>query len=242
MGVLICAISWKLVYEKFISTMVVGFFNSPTAIVITYIHNMETLGYISYGILCLISLYYILGIRLKSDANIFTIFSSLFLTTFAILIPILGMSYLNSLWVIPAGIILTFLLAQFFISLGAIGNLIKILTSLYASILRIGILSKEINPFLENTKKEMRKEVAEMTGEDISHLEEEEIRERYLFGKEEEERIKAIRDKIDSGDGRIDPSDIEKYFRKEEVNLELRELEFGTELDKEQPKFKYIKK
>ena len=84
------------------------------------------------------------GVRKKYNASNWTVFGSFLFTLSAIALPISNFSYVNCLWIIPVIFLLTILIPYFYVyKIPIITNIITLLSSLYASLMRIGI-DKEI--------------------------------------------------------------------------------------------------
>lgn len=106
---------------------------------------MQILGYIGYAILIYFALTWTLGVRVKLGVGLFTIMGALFYMVAAILLGVLGINKLHSWWLLPSGFIFvrlcTFILAT---HVPLLYSLVKILGSIYAGIIRIGIPSEKI--------------------------------------------------------------------------------------------------
>ena len=106
---------------------------------------MQIVGYVGYVILIFFAITWTLGVRVKLGAGLFTIMGALFYMVAAILLGVLGINKLHSWWLLPSGFIFvrlcTFILAT---RVPLLYNLVKILGSVYAGIIRIGIPSNKI--------------------------------------------------------------------------------------------------
>ena len=106
---------------------------------------MQLFGYIGYAILIFFAVTWTLGVRVKLGAELSTIMGALFFVVAAILLGVLGINKLHSWWLLPTGFVFTmlciFILAN---RVPLLYNLVKILGSLYARIIRIGIPSNKI--------------------------------------------------------------------------------------------------
>ncbi len=106
---------------------------------------MQLFGYIGYAILIFFAVTWTLGVRVKLGAELSTIMGALFFVVAAILLGVLGINKLHSWWLLPTGFDFTmlciFILAN---RVPLLYNLVKILGSLYARIIRIGIPSNKI--------------------------------------------------------------------------------------------------
>jgi len=106
---------------------------------------MQGLGYIGYVILIIFAVTWAVGVRVKLGVGLFTIMGALFYMVAAILLGVLGINKLHSWWLIPCGFIFVRLCT--FISATRVPllySLVKILGSIYAGIIRIGIPSEKI--------------------------------------------------------------------------------------------------
>ena len=106
---------------------------------------MEILGYVGYAILIFFAVTWALGIRVKLGVGLFTIMGALFYMVAAILLGVLGINKLHSWWILPSGficvMICTFIL---FVRIPLLYSLVKILGSVYAGIIQVGIPSEKI--------------------------------------------------------------------------------------------------
>jgi hypothetical protein len=106
---------------------------------------MEIIGYIGYAILIFLALAWTLGVRLKLGSGLSVIMGALFFTTAALLLAVMELNKIHSWWLIPLGyifmIVCTFILSA---RIPILSNLIKIIGSLYATIIRVGIPSEKI--------------------------------------------------------------------------------------------------
>ena len=106
---------------------------------------MQILGYIGYAILIFFALTWALGVRVKLEVGLHTIMGALFYMVTAILLGVLGINKLHSWWLLPSGFIFV-MVCTFILSarIPLLYNLVKILGSIYAGIIRIGIPSDKI--------------------------------------------------------------------------------------------------
>jgi len=106
---------------------------------------MQILGYIGYAILVFFALTWTLGVRIKLNVGLHTIMDALFYMVAAILLGVLGINKLHSWWILMSGFIFV-MLCTFILSarIPLLYSFIKILGSLYAVIIRIGIPSEKI--------------------------------------------------------------------------------------------------
>jgi len=106
---------------------------------------VEICGYIGYAILVFFAVTWTVGVRVRLGAGLFTIMGALFYMVAAILLGVFGINKLHSWWLLPSGFIFvtlcTFILAH---RIPLLYSLVKVLGSVYARIVRIGIASEEI--------------------------------------------------------------------------------------------------
>ncbi|MBW8003523.1 MAG: hypothetical protein FVQ80_16165 [Planctomycetes bacterium] len=106
---------------------------------------MQILGYIGYAILIFFALTWMLGVRVKLGAGLSVIMGALFFMVAAILLGVLGINKLHSWWLLPSGFIFNVLCTFILTSrIPLLYSLVKILGSVYARIIRIGIPSEKI--------------------------------------------------------------------------------------------------
>lgn len=104
---------------------------------------MQTLGIIGYIILCLLAIISLLYVRTQWSCTIPLVLASLFFVTSAITLPLSGISFLHAWWMIPAGYVVIFLSMLLF-TLPVLGPLLRIVGSIYAGVVRIGIDHSQI--------------------------------------------------------------------------------------------------
>jgi hypothetical protein len=106
---------------------------------------MQILGYIGYAILIFFGLTWALGVRVKLGIGLHTIIGALFYMTAAVLLGVLGINKLHSWWLLPSGYIVV-ILSTFVLSarIPLLSNVLKILGSVYARVIRVGIPSEKI--------------------------------------------------------------------------------------------------
>jgi len=106
---------------------------------------MQILGYIGYTILIFFAITWTLGVRVKLGAGLFTIMGALFYVVATIFLGVFGINKLHSWWIVPSGFLFVrlciFILAT---HVPLLYSLVKILGSVYAGIVRIGIPSEKI--------------------------------------------------------------------------------------------------
>ncbi len=106
---------------------------------------MQIFGYAGYTILIFFAITWTLGVRVKLGAGLFTIMGALFYMVAAILLGVLGINKLHSWWILLSGFI--FGMVCIFIwsaRIPLLYSFVKILGSVYAGLIRIGITSEKI--------------------------------------------------------------------------------------------------
>ena len=107
--------------------------------------EMEILGYVGYAILIFFAVTWALGIRVKLGVGLFTIMGALFYMAAAILLGVLEINKLHSWWLLPSGFIFVTLCSLILAHrVPVLCTLVKILGSVYAGIIRLGIPSERI--------------------------------------------------------------------------------------------------
>jgi hypothetical protein len=106
---------------------------------------MQILGYIGYAILIFFAVTWTLGVRVKLGAGLFTIMGALFYMVATILLVVFGMNKLHSWWILPSGYIVVMLCTFILVHrVPLLYNIVRIVGSVYAGIVRIGIPSDKI--------------------------------------------------------------------------------------------------
>lgn len=105
---------------------------------------MEIVGSIGFAALILLAAIWTLGVRVKLDAGTHTIFGALFFLVGAIALGISSADKLHSLWIIPAGFIFSVLLGLIVGYAPFLFGPFKLLSSVFAGIVRIGIPAHKI--------------------------------------------------------------------------------------------------
>ena len=105
---------------------------------------METLAYISYWALIALAAIWTLGVRIKLDAGVAVILGALFFLAGAIAIGISGADRLHSLWIIAAGFAFTFVMSYVGAYLPLLFAPFRLLASIFARVVRIGIPADRI--------------------------------------------------------------------------------------------------
>jgi len=100
---------------------------------------VEILGYIVYAILCFLAVAWTIGVRVKLDAGVHTIFGALFFLVSAVVLGVLGLNKLHSLWIIAAAFAASALVIPIALTIPVISVPFRVLASLFAGIVRVGI-------------------------------------------------------------------------------------------------------
>lgn len=160
---------------------------------------METLGYVAYGVLCIFAIYFAVGVRFVKNITIFTVFASLFFTSWAIIIAVTDMAFINSAWVIPSGLLLIPVLGFTYGRYGIEIPLLRPVVNLYTMVLKIGIKTEAGSiEFDELTKEDVenkRKALEVLYGDDLSELRDEDVVGLFEFRKRESQRADGLGEK-----------------------------------------------
>lgn len=106
---------------------------------------MQILGYIGYAVLIFFALTWTLGVRVELQVGLHTVMGALFYMIAAILLAVLGMNKLHSWWLLPSGFIFVILCTLILSArIPLLYSGVKILGSIYAAIIRMGIPSEKI--------------------------------------------------------------------------------------------------
>lgn len=133
------------VYAKTISLICGGVLIYGIYLTFQSTASSSILGYILYGVLLLLALSWMWGVRTTPNIQYATVFGSFYFFLLSILFPFLHTNYLHLLWLIPAGFVLQFLSNFVFIRRVPILDwLLRTILNLYASLIRIGITSDAI--------------------------------------------------------------------------------------------------
>jgi hypothetical protein len=89
-------------------------------------------------LLCGLAILWLYGIRTQLGCCIQVVLSSMFFTGCVIVLPISGLSFLHSWWMIPSGYFVAFI-STFGMSTPIIGPTLMLFGSLYAIVVRVGI-------------------------------------------------------------------------------------------------------
>ena len=106
---------------------------------------MQIIGYISYGVLIFFAIAWTRGVRTELGLGIPTILGAWFYVIAAIALYILEIPKIHSLWLLPSGFVFV-MLCTFILSakIPLLSGTLKMVGSLYASTIRIGISKEKI--------------------------------------------------------------------------------------------------
>lgn len=105
---------------------------------------MVIVNYVGYGVLWLLAITWTIGVRVKLDAGIHTILGALFFLGSAMILGVFGINKLHSLWLIPCGLAIPVLITPIFLGIPVISQPLRVLASVFADIVRVGIPSEKI--------------------------------------------------------------------------------------------------
>jgi hypothetical protein len=105
---------------------------------------VDIFGYIGFIVLIFLAITWTVGVRVKLDAGVHTIIGALFFLVAAIVLGVSGANKLHSLWIIPAGFILTAYLSLLAVYVPPVFSLFRLLASVFAAIVRVGIPAEKI--------------------------------------------------------------------------------------------------
>lgn len=111
---------------------------------------MEILGYIGFGLLVFLALTWVYGVRKELGAGVPTIFGALYFLIAVISIMVTEADKLNTIWIIPLGFILMYLVVMLSTYLPILYAPIKMSVSIFAGIVRIGIPPAKIDKVFED--------------------------------------------------------------------------------------------
>ena len=104
---------------------------------------MEILGMVGYAALLILAVIWTTGVRAKLDAGVNTILGALFFVAGAVWLSTSNADKLHSLWLIPAGFLFAVITA-FAAHIPPLFSLLRLIASLYASVVRVGIPAERI--------------------------------------------------------------------------------------------------
>jgi len=105
---------------------------------------MELLGNTGFIVLLLLAGTWVVGVRTKLDAGTTVIIGALYFLTATLVLAFSDISKLNSLWLVPSGFAFLLLVSLLSAYLPVLAFPFRILASLFASIVRIGIPAHKI--------------------------------------------------------------------------------------------------
>jgi len=106
---------------------------------------MVILGYVGYAILIFFALTWTLGVRLKLGTGTPTIIGAVFFVASAVVLGVAGANKLHSWWLVPAGILSTFVVTMLLAArVPVITGLVRFVASTFALIVRVGIPAQRI--------------------------------------------------------------------------------------------------
>lgn len=106
---------------------------------------MQIIGYIGYAILIFMTATWMLGIRLKPELGIHTIMGAFFFFASTLILWLLDINKLHAWWILPSGFLFMYLCIQILVhEVILLSGMIKIIASIFSSILRIGIPKDQI--------------------------------------------------------------------------------------------------
>jgi hypothetical protein len=105
---------------------------------------MDILGYIGYAVLIFLAVTWTIGVRVKLEANIFTILGALFFVSSAVFVGVFGINKFHSLWIVPTGFVFMYLNIFIAVRIPSLFRLLTFFGSVFANIIRIGIPEEKI--------------------------------------------------------------------------------------------------
>lgn len=111
---------------------------------------MEILGFISFGVLVFLASTWVYGVRKELGAGVSATFGALYFLIAAITLIVTEADKLNSLWIIPLGFILMYLVVKLSVYLPILYAPIKWVVSIFAGIVRLGIPQTKIDKAFED--------------------------------------------------------------------------------------------
>lgn len=105
---------------------------------------MEILGYIGYVALIGLALIWMIGVRIKLDAGANTILGALFFVAGTAWLTLSDADKLHSLWLIPSGFVCAVLAAYLGAYVPALFGPFRLIASLFAAVVRVGIPAARI--------------------------------------------------------------------------------------------------
>jgi hypothetical protein len=105
---------------------------------------MDILGYVGFAVLVVLAVTWTIGVRVKLDAGANTILGAVFFIVGAGWLSISGADRLHSLWLIPAGFVFAILAAYLSAYSPMLFGPFRLIASLFAAIIRLGIPAHRI--------------------------------------------------------------------------------------------------
>jgi len=100
---------------------------------------MDILGSIGYWLLVALAVIWTAGVRTRLEAGEHTILGALFLLIGAIALGVSGADKIHSLWIAPAGLVFAILMAYVAAHSPLLFAPFRVLASLFAKLVRLGI-------------------------------------------------------------------------------------------------------
>lgn len=105
---------------------------------------MDILGYIGFAALIALAAIWTIGVRVKLDVGAHTVLGALFFVAGAIALGVSGADKIHSLWIIPVGLMFTVLMGFIAAHTPLLFSPFRLLASLFASFVRVGIPAHRI--------------------------------------------------------------------------------------------------
>lgn len=105
---------------------------------------MDILGSIGYWLLVALAAIWTAGVRTRLDAGAHTILGTLFLLIAAVALGVSGADKIHSLWIVPAGLVFAILMAYVAAHSPLLFAPFRVLASLFAALVRVGIPAHKI--------------------------------------------------------------------------------------------------
>jgi hypothetical protein len=105
---------------------------------------MNIIGYIGYAVLIYFAIAWTINIRIQLGVGVPVIFTTLYFLVSALVVGILGINKLHCWWIVPSGFILVILISLLPVHIPFLFHLIKIVSSAFSTIIRLGIPTSRI--------------------------------------------------------------------------------------------------
>lgn len=105
---------------------------------------MDMIGYMAYIALIALAVIWTVGVRIRLDAGTHSILGAIFFVVGAIWLGVSGADKFHSLWIIPAGFVFSILASYIGAHASSLYFPFRIIASLFANIVRIGISTEKI--------------------------------------------------------------------------------------------------